>query len=203
MIILTFLVGLISIHVYKLHCWIRTCSVFFGIASLALKDKSQEKQYSVDRVHMTWNVMYLFWKRKWSRWRHKMETFSTLLAIYAGNSTVTDEFPHKGQWRRTLMFSFICAWINGWVNNSEAGDLRRHHTHYDVTAMNDNAGSNFKKIFTNNNFRENITFVWNVSLINGNLVCGVTLACYYKLICMLFGAFFVNMSFQINCAPMK
>ena len=21
---------------------------------------------------------------------------------------------HKGQWRRALMFSFICAWINGW-----------------------------------------------------------------------------------------
>ena len=27
---------------------------------------------------------------------------------------------HKGQWRGALMFSLICAWINGWVNNSEA-----------------------------------------------------------------------------------
>ena len=35
----------------------------------------------------------------------------------------------------TLMFSFICAWINGWINNREAGDLRRHRAHYDVTAM--------------------------------------------------------------------
>ena len=26
------------------------------------------------------------------------------------------------------MFSWICAWINGWVNNREAGDLRRHHS---------------------------------------------------------------------------
>ena len=24
---------------------------------------------------------------------------------------------HKGQWRGALMFSLICAWINGWVNN--------------------------------------------------------------------------------------
>ena len=32
--------------------------------------------------------------------------------------------PHKGQWRGALMFSLICAWINGWVNNREAGDLR-------------------------------------------------------------------------------
>ena len=43
--------------------------------------------------------------------------------------------PHKGQWRRALMFSFICAWINGWVNNREVGDLRRHRAHYDVTVM--------------------------------------------------------------------
>ena len=42
--------------------------------------------------------------------------------------------PHKGQWRGALMFSLICAWINGWVNNGEAGDLRRHRPHYDVIA---------------------------------------------------------------------
>ena len=43
--------------------------------------------------------------------------------------------PHKGQWRGTLMFSLICSWINGWVNNGEAGDLRRHHAHHNVTVM--------------------------------------------------------------------
>ena len=43
--------------------------------------------------------------------------------------------PHKGKWRAALMFSLICAWINGWINNREAGDLRRHRAHYDVTVM--------------------------------------------------------------------
>ena len=33
------------------------------------------------------------------------------------------------------MFSLICVWINGWVNNGEAGDLRRHRTHYDVIVI--------------------------------------------------------------------
>ena len=33
------------------------------------------------------------------------------------------------------MFSLICAWINGWINNCEAGDFRRHRTHYDATVM--------------------------------------------------------------------
>ena len=42
---------------------------------------------------------------------------------------------HKGQWRRALMFSFICVWINGWVNSREADDLKRHRAHNDVTVM--------------------------------------------------------------------
>ena len=43
--------------------------------------------------------------------------------------------PHKGQWRGTLMFSLICAWINHWVNNRDAGDLRRHRAHCDVIVI--------------------------------------------------------------------
>ena len=64
-----------------------------------------------------------------------METFSTLMSLCAWNSPVTGEFPHKGQWRGALMFSLISTWINGWVNNREAGDLRRHHAHYDVIVI--------------------------------------------------------------------
>ena len=64
-----------------------------------------------------------------------METFSALLAICAGNSPVPVNSPHKGQWRWALMFSLICAWINGWVNNREAGDLRRNRAHYDVNVL--------------------------------------------------------------------
>ena len=44
--------------------------------------------------------------------------------------------PRKGQWRGALMFFLICVWINGWVNNRKAGDLRRHRAHYGVTVMN-------------------------------------------------------------------
>ena len=43
--------------------------------------------------------------------------------------------PHKGQWRGTLVFTLICARINGWINNRQAGDLRRYRTHYDVIVM--------------------------------------------------------------------
>ena len=40
--------------------------------------------------------------------------------------------PHKGQWHGALMFSLICVWINGSINNRETGDLRRLRAHYDV-----------------------------------------------------------------------
>ena len=53
--------------------------------------------------------------------------------------------PHKGQWRWALIFSLICAWINGWVNNREAGDLRRHRANYDVTVMTMQSMSHFYK----------------------------------------------------------
>ena len=59
-------------------------------------------------------------------WRHQMETFSALLAVCAGNSPVTGG---------ALRLSLICAWINGWVHNREAGNLRSHRAHYDVIVM--------------------------------------------------------------------
>ena len=70
-----------------------------------------------------------------SWWRHQMRPYSALLAICAGNSPVPVNSPHNGQWRRALIFSLICVWINDWVNNREAGDLRRHRGHYDVNVM--------------------------------------------------------------------
>ena len=43
--------------------------------------------------------------------------------------------PYKGQWRGALVFSLICPWINGLVNNREAGALRHYRAHYDMIVM--------------------------------------------------------------------
>ena len=40
---------------------------------------------------------------------------------------------HKGQLGEALMYSLIYAWTNRWASNPDAGDLRRHGAHYDVT----------------------------------------------------------------------
>ena len=61
-----------------------------------------------------------------------METFSTLLAFFAGNSAVIGELPAQRPVARSFDAFFD---LHGWVNNGEAGDLRRHCAHYDVIVM--------------------------------------------------------------------
>ena len=76
-----------------------------------------------------------------------MEAFSALLVLCAGNSAVTDQFPSQSQWRGHLKFSLICAWTNSWINNRNAGDLRRQRAHHDVTLM-FIVNSNIHSVFT-------------------------------------------------------
>ena len=68
-------------------------------------------------------------------WRHQMETFPGNWPFVQGIHRSPVNSPHKGQLRGALVFSLFCVWINGWVNNREAGDLRRFRAHYDVIAM--------------------------------------------------------------------
>ena len=64
-----------------------------------------------------------------------METFLALLALCAGNSPVTGEFPAQRPVTQSFDIFFDLKWINGWVSNREAGDLRRQCAHYDVIEM--------------------------------------------------------------------
>ena len=61
------------------------------------------------------------------RWKHFLHYWPIVRGIHRS--------PHNGQWRDALMLSLICAWTNGWVDNRDAGDLRRHCAHYDVCVM--------------------------------------------------------------------
>ena len=85
-----------------------------------------------DRLYHFWSHFSPF-VHTW--WRHQMETFSTWLAICAGNSPVNGEFPTQRPVTRTFDVFFHLRLINSWVNNREAGDLRRYRAHYDVTEM--------------------------------------------------------------------
>ena len=84
-----------------------------------------------------WSVQVTAWHRKATihddviKWKQFSRYWPFVQGIH--RSPVNSQ--HKGQWRGALMFSLICAWINGWVNNDEASDLRRHRAHYDVIVM--------------------------------------------------------------------
>ena len=87
-------------------------------------------QMSVNPTVKPWHgktyYLYVIW------WRHQMETFPRYCPFVRGIHRSLINSPHKGQWPGALMFSLICAWINSWINNGKAGDLRRHRAHYDV-----------------------------------------------------------------------
>ena len=91
--------------------------------------------YWKTRTYLSYTLWKFWLMMIWSRWRHQMEIFSALLVICAGNSPVPAEFPAQRPVTRSFDVSLICVWINGWVNNREAGDLRRYHAHYDATVM--------------------------------------------------------------------
>ena len=62
------------------------------------------------------------------KWKH----FPIYWAFVRGIHRSPVNSPHKGQWRRALTSALICARTNGWVDNRDAGDLRRLHAHFDV-----------------------------------------------------------------------
>ena len=59
-----------------------------------------------------------------------METFSTLLALCAGNSPVTGEKASDAEF-----WCFLWSAPEQTVEYRDAGDFRPNHTYYDVTVM--------------------------------------------------------------------
>ena len=77
------------------------------------------------------DTIYLTKSNSW--WRHQMETFSALLAIYAGNSPVTGEFPAQRPVTRSFDVFFYLrlnerlgtqSW--GWWFETPSRSLWRH-----------------------------------------------------------------------------
>ena len=60
------------------------------------------------------------------KWRH----FSRYWPFVRGIHRSLADSPHKGQCRGALIFS-----LNGWANNRDARDFRRHRAHYHVTVI--------------------------------------------------------------------
>ena len=64
-----------------------------------------------------------------------METFSALLALCAGNSPVTGEFPLQRPVTRIFGAFFDLRLNKRLGKQSDAGTLRRHRANYNITVM--------------------------------------------------------------------
>ena len=65
------------------------------------------------------------------KWKH----FPRYWPFVRRNSPATGEFPAQRPVTRSFDVFFDLRLKIGWVNNGEAGELRRHIVHYDVTVM--------------------------------------------------------------------
>ena len=123
------------IYIYNISCG-RNPVITFGKQALSTPramDTKRAHRGNNTSSHRQFENYQMIFVCSW--WRHQMETFSALLAICAGNSPVPGEFPAQRPVTRNFHVSLICAWINRWVNNREAGDLIRYCAHYDVIVM--------------------------------------------------------------------
>ena len=98
-------------------------------------DAPKFHNYIRERLHMFGVEMCVIFSNLTHDDVIKWKNFSLYWPSLRGIHRSPVNSPHKGQWRRALMFSLICTWINGWENNRETGDLRRHSAHYGVTVM--------------------------------------------------------------------
>ena len=105
--------------------------VNIGLGNGWLPDSTKSFPQPMLNYHQMCSVEDKFAHDDVIKWKHFPRYWPFVLGFHL--SPINS--PQKGQWRRALIFSLICAWINGWVNNREAGDLGRYRAHYDVTVM--------------------------------------------------------------------
>ena len=131
----------VRVDVYAKNLIFCTISLFFDVTFDLIKrsvvhitDITEEVQhiFTSSQLNANESIGRCNWSFLSTWWRHQMETFSALLATCAGNSPVTGEFPSQGPETRSFAVFFD---LHGWVNQREAGNLRRHRTHYAVTVM--------------------------------------------------------------------
>ena len=127
-------------------------TIYFRVASLAQEQKYECPSTKLPQTVCIFHGIYCSLKyssdvwRIWVRhddvikWKYFPRYWAFVREIHRWS-------PHKGQWRGALMFSLVCAWTNGWANNRDACDLRRHCAHYDVNVMSHEKAFHILRLF--------------------------------------------------------
>ena len=112
--------------------------------------------FAAPRWHMTFKssnlknngqfIMHIYyngWRRKGHgkskhhddviKWKHFSRNWPFVWGIHRSRWIPHTKASDAELW--CFLWSLICVWIHGWVNNREAGDLRRHRCYYNVNVM--------------------------------------------------------------------
>ena len=134
---------------FQLHFWKRpiNISIYIYMISYNVSNSTDVFALNVQLTKMSIDLLVLAWNKIGDRpspltgkiSQHydviKSKHFPRYWPFVPGIHRSPVNSPRKGQWHAALLFSSICAWINDWVNNRKAGDLRRHRDHYDVIVI--------------------------------------------------------------------
>ena len=116
---------------YNVDHWYRPLVFILTIASSVNNvacTKHTEDVICIDKYSCQYYQCWGISLSNTSWWWHETETFSASLALWHLCREFTGHrwIPRiKASNAELWCFFFICAWINGWVNNREAGALRR------------------------------------------------------------------------------
>ena len=114
-----------------IYLWSHCNSSEDQVPDLPMTCSDFTEQYLSVESDTTSNFTILIYHDDVIKWKHFPRYWPFVRGIH--RSPVNS--PDKGQWLGALMFSLLSVWINGWVNNREAVDLRRYRGNYDVTVI--------------------------------------------------------------------
>ena len=132
---------------YLSQCWPRSLSPY-GVTRPQWVNPTDDEYCSREegQYHGNWcpgSLLHQFRHIQYLKylWRFGIVMTSSNGSLFHVTSPLWGEPPVTGgfQSQRSVMRSFdvslICAWTNSWVNNRDAGDLRRHHAYYNISVM--------------------------------------------------------------------
>ena len=94
------------------------------VKSRLISRKALSKAFVRDQIHGRFNMM-----------TSSNGNIFRVTGPLCGEFTGPGEFPTQSPLTRSFDVFFDLRLNNDWVNNREAGDLRRHNGHYDVNVM--------------------------------------------------------------------
>ena len=137
-----------TMHLFRIpQCTIQIwCIVGYGTSSLwdlwVWSIPKRVEHNRLNGVHICWGILWLA-GRCWP-WQYSLiyTIWVLVISFHIRCTSKSDSMApdvHRSSLNPRVPVFINFAWTNSWENNRDAGDLRRHCAHYDVTIMDERA----------------------------------------------------------------